>query len=86
MDTSKLDEQISLLREGNTLTENEVKALCDKVKFCPYSCRGSNILLGAVLSSMASFAIVQRCVAWCRRNSFASVCFEIRQSEYLVLG
>jgi hypothetical protein len=30
-DTAKLDEQISSLREGNTLTENEVKALCEKV-------------------------------------------------------
>jgi hypothetical protein len=27
----KIDEQIASLREGNTLTENEVKALCDKV-------------------------------------------------------
>lgn len=29
--TSKLDEHIESLREGNTLTENEVKALCDQV-------------------------------------------------------
>lgn len=31
----KLDEQIASLREGNTLTENEVKALCDKVMAHP---------------------------------------------------
>lgn len=31
-DLAKLDEQINLLRDGNTLTENEVKALCDKVR------------------------------------------------------
>ena len=31
----KLDEQIASLREGNTLTENEVKALCDKVTTDP---------------------------------------------------
>jgi hypothetical protein len=28
----KIDEQIASLREGNTLTENEVKVLCDKVR------------------------------------------------------
>jgi len=31
IDTSKLDEQISRLRDGNTLTETEVKALCEQV-------------------------------------------------------
>jgi hypothetical protein len=32
MDYTKLDEHITALREGNTLTENEVKALCEKVR------------------------------------------------------
>lgn len=34
LDVGKLDEHISSLREGNTLTENEVKALCEKVNYC----------------------------------------------------
>ena len=34
----KIDEQIASLREGNTLTENEVKALCDKVTSHRQSC------------------------------------------------
>jgi len=29
---AKLDQQIERLREGDTLTENEVKVLCDKVR------------------------------------------------------
>ena len=29
--SSELDEQIQRLRKGDTLAENEVKALCDKV-------------------------------------------------------
>lgn len=29
--TAELDEQIERLRKGDTLAENEVKALCDKV-------------------------------------------------------
>jgi len=29
--TSEIDEQIERLRKGDTLAENEVKALCDKV-------------------------------------------------------
>ncbi|EEC42884.1 predicted protein [Phaeodactylum tricornutum CCAP 1055/1] len=32
LDTAKIDEHIERLREGNTLTENEVKALCEKAK------------------------------------------------------
>jgi hypothetical protein len=32
LDIAKLDEHIEQLREGNTLTENEVRALCDKVR------------------------------------------------------
>jgi len=32
LEIAKLDEHIQSLREGNTLTENEVKALCDKVR------------------------------------------------------
>lgn len=32
LEIAKLDEHIQALREGNTLTENEVKALCDKVR------------------------------------------------------
>lgn len=31
IDTTKLDEQIELLRGGDTLAEIEVKALCEKV-------------------------------------------------------
>jgi serine/threonine-protein phosphatase 2A catalytic subunit len=31
LDTTKLDEHIEKLRSGNTLTENEVRALCDQV-------------------------------------------------------
>lgn len=31
LDISRLDEQIERLREGNTLSEHEVNALCDKV-------------------------------------------------------
>jgi hypothetical protein len=31
LDIAKLDEHIQSLREGNTLTENEVKQLCEKV-------------------------------------------------------
>jgi Calcineurin-like phosphoesterase len=33
LDTSNLDAQIDRLREGGTLSEHEVKALCDKVSF-----------------------------------------------------
>lgn len=33
LDTAKLDEHIERLRGGNTLTENEVRALCDQVGF-----------------------------------------------------
>jgi len=32
MDLSKLDQHIEKLRTGNTLTENEVKALCEQVR------------------------------------------------------
>jgi serine/threonine-protein phosphatase 2A catalytic subunit len=32
LDIAKLDEHINSLREGNTLTEHEVKALCEKVR------------------------------------------------------
>ena len=31
LEIAKLDEHIQALRNGNTLTENEVKALCEKV-------------------------------------------------------
>jgi hypothetical protein len=31
-DLAKLDEHIERLRKGDTLTENEVKALCEKVR------------------------------------------------------
>lgn len=31
-DMSKLDSHIERLRTGDTLTENEVKALCEKVR------------------------------------------------------
>ena len=31
MDFTRLDEHIERLRAGDTLTENEIKALCDKV-------------------------------------------------------
>lgn len=31
IDTAKLDDHIERLRKGDTLTENEVKALCEKV-------------------------------------------------------
>jgi hypothetical protein len=31
MASSELDEQIERLRKGDTLAENEVKALCEKV-------------------------------------------------------
>lgn len=31
MERAQVEEHIERLREGNTLTENEVKALCDKV-------------------------------------------------------
>lgn len=41
----KIDEQIASLREGNTLTENEVKTLCDKVR--PKCC----LLTGASVRS-----------------------------------
>jgi hypothetical protein len=34
-DVSRLDEQIERLRVGNTLTENEVRALCEKVSWRP---------------------------------------------------
>jgi hypothetical protein len=30
--TTEIDEQIERLRKGDTLAENEVKALCDKVR------------------------------------------------------
>jgi len=33
VDDSKLDEQIERLRDGDTLTEIEVKALCEKVRW-----------------------------------------------------
>jgi len=33
LEIAKLDEHIQSLREGNTLTENEVKALCEKVRY-----------------------------------------------------
>lgn len=32
LELARLDEHIDSLREGNTLTENEVKALCEKVR------------------------------------------------------
>jgi len=32
VDTAKLDEQITRLREGDTLSEIEVKVLCEKVR------------------------------------------------------
>jgi hypothetical protein len=35
--TSEIDEQIERLRKGDTLAENEVKALCDKVSGSLYS-------------------------------------------------
>jgi hypothetical protein len=38
MDYTKLDEHITALREGNTLTENEVKALCEKVRSSIHEC------------------------------------------------
>lgn len=31
LEPDRLDERIEALRNGNTLTENEVKALCEKV-------------------------------------------------------
>jgi hypothetical protein len=31
LDTAKLDEHIERLHGGNTLTENEVRALCEQV-------------------------------------------------------
>ena len=34
LEPDRLDEHIVKLREGNTLTENEVKALCEKVRYC----------------------------------------------------
>lgn len=34
--TSELDEQIERLRKGDTLAENEVKALCEKVSKAMY--------------------------------------------------
>ena len=34
MTLENLDAQIEKLREGDTLPENEVKALCEKVCFC----------------------------------------------------
>ena len=33
MATTEIDEQIERLRKGDTLAENEVKALCEKVRF-----------------------------------------------------
>ena len=33
-ETAGLDEQIERLRGGDTLSENEVRALCEKVRFC----------------------------------------------------
>ena len=38
METSHLDEHIEKLRNGGTLTENEVKALCDKVSISALAC------------------------------------------------
>lgn len=35
--TSELDEQIERLRKGGTLSENEVKALCEKVSLLHFS-------------------------------------------------
>lgn len=37
-DVDQLDEQIERLRNGGTLTENEVKVLCDKVRSLCCSC------------------------------------------------
>lgn len=39
-DVAQLDEQIERLRGGGTLTENEVKVLCDKVSdvYCAIDC------------------------------------------------
>jgi hypothetical protein len=40
LDVAKLDEHIQSLREGNTLTENEVKQLCEKVSHLQLLCLG----------------------------------------------
>ena len=36
VDTSNLDSQIERLRQGDTLSEHEVKALCDQVSIVLY--------------------------------------------------
>lgn len=36
LDIATLDEKIERLREGDTLTENEVKALCEKVRLAAH--------------------------------------------------
>ena len=61
LDTAKLDQHIQALRDGSTLTENEVKALCEKVRcVCPmaalkprlWCCCGFIIILGGLPSCL----------------------------------
>ena len=44
-DLAKLDEHIERLRKGDTLTENEVKALCEKVRYDDTARRGLKHLI-----------------------------------------
>ena len=59
--TIDIDEQIERLRAGGTLTENEVKALCSKVRFDRHIQSGlsyverSTVSTGGVKGSVAKW-------------------------------
>lgn len=54
----QLDVHIERLREGNTLTENEVKALCEKVRsFHVFNGSSTSSWLGSLAFSAGSFSV-----------------------------
>jgi hypothetical protein len=56
--TAELDEQIERLRKGDTLPENQVKALCDKVSVVFTYCKLA-----------LSFLLVSSCFLDCLQQS-----------------
>lgn len=66
----KIDQQIASLREGNTLTENEVKALCDKVTFRKCSVEGYDHSLIRLSVDAMSTVYLAVCVVVCICDQF----------------
>ena len=63
-DVDQLDEQIDTLRSGGTLTENEVKVLCDKVRS---GCRHTDRLIG--VSSVVSLHSINQSITMTNPDS-----------------